>query len=137
MVECPNCRASASRDAKFCGECGQPLVRPCPDCGKDTPVVQDFCTMCGVRLVDADHRHRNQEMRVAVSGTCVCGACGLMLHPSHREIGGDLVSPSLGVATVDARDWNHCGFARFIILVTCDDCGAHNECMVQTELEYS
>jgi class 3 adenylate cyclase len=51
VVECPNCRAVAPEEAKFCQECGSPLPRSCPSCGYANRAGAKFCPECGASLV--------------------------------------------------------------------------------------
>jgi class 3 adenylate cyclase/tetratricopeptide (TPR) repeat protein len=45
-VECPQCGADASPDARFCAVCGTVLVG-CPACGAAIPTGARFCPSCG------------------------------------------------------------------------------------------
>jgi len=51
VVECPNCRAVAPEEAKFCQECGSPLPRSCPSRGSANRAGAKFCPECGASLV--------------------------------------------------------------------------------------
>jgi len=44
--KCPKCAASIPSDAKFCKECGAPTKAKCPKCGKEQPGAK-FCNECG------------------------------------------------------------------------------------------
>lgn len=45
VVVCPQCAARNPESAKFCGECGTPLIRACTKCG--ARVAGKFCGECG------------------------------------------------------------------------------------------
>ena len=48
---CPNCGASLAPNAKFCGECGQPVKREkfCTECGAKMEGSPKFCPECGAK----------------------------------------------------------------------------------------
>lgn len=48
-VICPSC-GKKSLPGKFCTECGSPLVKKCPKCGKEYPLNIMFCSDCGEKL---------------------------------------------------------------------------------------
>ena len=47
---CSNCGAELVPGAKFCFECGTPIVRRCPSCGEEVPPKWKFCPYCGDKL---------------------------------------------------------------------------------------
>lgn len=47
---CSNCGAELVPGAKFCFECGTPVVRRCPSCGEEVPPKWKFCPYCGDKL---------------------------------------------------------------------------------------
>jgi hypothetical protein len=51
-VKCPECGAEIKAHAKFCGECGEKLVKDkkCPKCGEKVNAGQKFCDSCGEKL---------------------------------------------------------------------------------------
>jgi class 3 adenylate cyclase/tetratricopeptide (TPR) repeat protein len=49
-VNCSNCGATNAATAKFCSECGTPLVRNCPNCGTVLAGAPKFCPECGTNL---------------------------------------------------------------------------------------
>ena len=49
-ISCPSCGAANPAENRFCGTCGDPLVRTCPVCGTENPVANRFCGHCGARL---------------------------------------------------------------------------------------
>ena len=55
-MTCPSCGHQIRRDARFCGECGTPLVETvaCPSCGTSNPRGQRFCDSCGGALAAGD-----------------------------------------------------------------------------------
>lgn len=52
---CPDCGHVASRDQKFCSQCGRSLWSPCPACGATCAVDEKYCGHCGSNLVEARH----------------------------------------------------------------------------------
>ncbi len=51
-VQCPKCGHMNSAGAKFCMNCGTPLivVKHCPDCGNEVPAGAKFCPTCGAKM---------------------------------------------------------------------------------------
>src|ERR1700744_795983 len=50
---CSNCAATVPDGAKFCGECGAPLLARCGTCGAVAArIAQRFCLECGSPLTD-------------------------------------------------------------------------------------
>lgn len=49
-VECPGCHKQVKKGAKFCPECGASLVAKCPKCGKEVKPGAKFCPECGEKL---------------------------------------------------------------------------------------
>lgn len=48
---CPGCRTENAADARFCKQCGAPLVAPaCPGCGATCEPGTKFCSRCGRAL---------------------------------------------------------------------------------------
>lgn len=48
---CPKCGADNNAGLKFCGQCGNSLVKACPKCGKAVDNKQKFCPHCANPLV--------------------------------------------------------------------------------------
>lgn len=61
-MECKNCGAALSEEAKFCSACGARTdgTRICPSCGKSAPAEALFCPHCESRM----------------DGKTACIACG-------------------------------------------------------------
>ena len=53
-VECPSCHKQVKKGAKFCPECGASLVAKCPKCGKEVKPGAKFCPECGEELAWAE-----------------------------------------------------------------------------------
>lgn len=47
---CPVCGHSASSKAKFCSECGAPLLEKCSSCGTKLDPTMKFCPECGAKV---------------------------------------------------------------------------------------
>ena len=50
MVICAGCGHESAGSAKFCAECGHPLVLACPGCGAAHQAGARFCAECGSPL---------------------------------------------------------------------------------------
>src|ERR1700741_777984 len=67
-MRCTSCSSDNSDGQKFCGECGQPLVRRCPSCDTENPPRFKFCGECGVALARGETaKRRNGEKEVVSS----------------------------------------------------------------------
>lgn len=49
-ISCPNCGKNLPNTAKFCLECGSPIIRKCPSCGNELPAGAKFCFECGQKI---------------------------------------------------------------------------------------
>src|SRR5215510_8619146 len=49
-MQCTRCQYEAPAGARFCGECGASLGRPCPACRSLNPTSHAFCSECGTAL---------------------------------------------------------------------------------------
>ena len=49
-MNCTNCGAENIAGAKFCNECGTPIVAGCPSCGATNKPGARFCNECGTAL---------------------------------------------------------------------------------------
>ena len=47
-MDCAQCGETNRDSARFCGECGSPLVRRCPNCNAELDPKLKFCEACGV-----------------------------------------------------------------------------------------
>ncbi len=52
-MQCPQCRAEAPSDAKFCSECGSKLMLVCAQCRTENSPSHKFCKECGAPLQPA------------------------------------------------------------------------------------
>ena len=50
-VNCTKCGATNNSGLKFCGQCGNSLIKTCPKCSKEVNNKQKFCPHCGNSLV--------------------------------------------------------------------------------------
>ncbi len=48
--KCPNCGKLNDINAKYCNNCGKPLVKICPNCNKENGTDATYCNNCGTRL---------------------------------------------------------------------------------------
>lgn len=48
---CPKCGAGNNCGLKFCGQCGNSLIKTCPKCGEAVDDKKKFCPHCGNSLV--------------------------------------------------------------------------------------
>ncbi len=46
-IPCPDCEFSNQIDDKFCGNCGNKLIKYCEGCGAETLLDRNFCSNCG------------------------------------------------------------------------------------------
>ncbi|HZD71319.1 MAG TPA: adenylate/guanylate cyclase domain-containing protein, partial [Actinomycetes bacterium] len=47
---CPRCGEGNEAAQRFCGSCGEPLLRACVSCGQESPPGFRFCGACGAAL---------------------------------------------------------------------------------------
>lgn len=56
VILCPNCKAHNKYDAKFCMNCGSPIIKEkidsknCPSCGAPIKEGAKFCMRCGGKI---------------------------------------------------------------------------------------
>ena len=48
---CPKCGANNNAGLKFCGQCGNSMIKACPKCGEAVDDNQKFCPHCGDALI--------------------------------------------------------------------------------------
>ena len=72
-LRCPSCLREVSRGDLLCAGCGRPLVIECPQCGRDTFVL-DQCEACHSSLMVKCSNPRCDE-QVFFQNTR-CTACG-------------------------------------------------------------
>ena len=48
--KCPNCGHLNDINAKYCNNCGKPLVKICPNCNEENDNTATYCDNCGTRL---------------------------------------------------------------------------------------
>lgn len=73
---CPNCGILNEEGARFCEQCGSPLIRDCPVCGADNWILAEHCVQCGrsldlieqmARRWQLTTQHRLQEWKEGVA----------------------------------------------------------------------
>ena len=53
LVTCRLCKRENPQDFDFCGTCGSPLKKCCPNCGKAGLADDIFCGLCGYRFLES------------------------------------------------------------------------------------
>lgn len=48
---CPQCHTSTPPGVGFCPKCGYKLSRECPNCKHNISISNDYCSECGVNVV--------------------------------------------------------------------------------------
>jgi RNA polymerase subunit RPABC4/transcription elongation factor Spt4 len=75
MIKCQECGALTAQDAKFCKECGKPMVKAgtmkCPKCGMAIPADAKFCKECG-----APTKAKCPKCGKEQAGAKFCNECG-------------------------------------------------------------
>ena len=49
-IYCPKCNHSNKKEAKFCEQCGAPLVSTCQNCGGEINPDSAYCPHCGKKI---------------------------------------------------------------------------------------
>ncbi len=65
MLTCATCGHANAGEARFCGQCGQPLARCCTGCGATLAAAQRFCSQCGRAAGAAEAADAQGERRYA------------------------------------------------------------------------
>jgi len=75
-VNCPDCYAEVSLDARFCHRCGHQMVvmQKCPQCEKNLSATAKFCSNCGYDL-KAELKCSKCDNKL-LPGTKFCPNCG-------------------------------------------------------------
>ena len=75
-VNCPDCHAEVSLDARFCHRCGHQMVvmQKCPQCEKNLNATAKFCSNCGYNL-KAELKCSKCDNKL-LPGTKFCPNCG-------------------------------------------------------------
>ena len=66
MKTCPKCNSQIEDNAKFCNQCGTPIIENviCPQCGANIPQDALFCPVCGCKIKNTPIEGR--QIRVVV-----------------------------------------------------------------------
>ncbi len=64
MALCQACGLENPAEARFCGQCGEPLSRTCPACGVQVAPGLAFCTACGAQIQPMGPPSAGEERRV-------------------------------------------------------------------------
>ena len=68
-MNCPHCQTANPDGAKFCMNCGRPLVLACPNCNTELPAAAKFCFNCGQRLEIEDRQPATGDQSPIPDGT--------------------------------------------------------------------
>src|SRR5512147_320439 len=101
---CPNCQASNSEKARFCMNCGKPLLRVCANCSAENPAEASFCQNCGQPLKAQAKSPAPEEVRGA-------GAAPAL------EFSGPVTPPAAASTSVE-------GERRVMTILFCDVAGS-------------
>ncbi len=72
-IRCPACLREIAKEDKLCPGCGRPLIVQCPQCGKDTFVI-DQCEICGASLmVNCSNRRCGEPIFFQNTHCTACG----------------------------------------------------------------
>ncbi len=61
-MNCQQCGREAALDAKFCVDCGSPLVLRCPACQTPYDLGSRFCSLCGRSLPGTDSKQPDESL---------------------------------------------------------------------------
>jgi membrane protease subunit (stomatin/prohibitin family) len=80
LARCPNGCTTAPAGAKFCAECGSPMIQPapaakCPNCGTD-PKGGKFCPECGTKIEAPQAPTTCSNCGTELKGAKFCPECG-------------------------------------------------------------
>ena len=68
-MNCSHCQSPNPDAAKFCMNCGRPLVLACPNCNTELPAAAKFCFNCGQRLEIEDRQPATGDQSPIPDGT--------------------------------------------------------------------
>ena len=72
MKTCPKCNSQIEDNAKFCNQCGAPIIEAvnCSHCGASIPQDALFCPVCGNKIKNKPIEGR--QIRVVVEKNHYC-----------------------------------------------------------------
>jgi class 3 adenylate cyclase/predicted ATPase len=60
MMRCPSCHGRCSATARFCANCGVPIMKACSKCGTQNPATAVVCCGCGALIPKRHVEHKRQ-----------------------------------------------------------------------------
>lgn len=133
-MECKNCGAALSEEAKFCSACGARTdgTRICPSCGKSAPAEALFCPHCESRM---DGKTACIACGAVFEGE-ICPACGW----EKNAVPAALAPEPAAVKKDWKKPFDLAGSAAFlagllILLVCCFFVGTSVTVKIETEIE--
>ena len=108
-MRCSGCETENPAAARFCSNCGKPLVLQCPRCNAEAVLNSRFCSQCGAALtpVPADPPGRQAPEALAASAQAIND----MSPPADGErrhltvLFCDLAGSTALSARLDPEDW--------------------------------
>jgi len=99
VSNCLYCNNSLKPRAKFCPNCGKPIVRNtknCPNCNKTLALAAKFCSSCGHRFIQTGNttlkQVKTKEGKTSICAICrgeikvdltACPECNNLFHYNH------------------------------------------------------
>jgi predicted ATPase/class 3 adenylate cyclase len=102
---CPACGSSNIEAARFCNQCGAPLVLSCPACGKSNPAGAKSCLACSAEMQTAARPPRRSPRPIRVDEQADAD-----LRQAERRrltvLFCDLVDSTEITSALDPEDWS-------------------------------
>ena len=108
-MRCSGCETENPAAARFCSNCGKPLVLRCPRCNAEAVLNSRFCSQCGAALTPAPADPPGREAPEALAASAL--AVNHMSPPADGErrhltvLFCDLVGSTALSAGLDPEDW--------------------------------
>lgn len=109
-MKCPNCQSDNPSQARFCSNCGQPLVLRCGNCRAELSLDARFCIYCGyaVRSQSSDDLERHTRLAAAAPASLAQKARSASLTGERRTVTvlfADVVGSTRLAEQVDIETW--------------------------------